>query len=101
MSENAALGDSWEAFGVELADSVRDYVAPLAKRIQALDARVKELESRGQIKMCGVWLAEREYETGNLAVSNGSLWCAQARTKSRPGSSSDWLLIVKQGTFSK
>jgi hypothetical protein len=48
-----------------------------------------------------VWLAEREYNSGNLTVHNGSLWCAQERTKSRPGADSSWQLYVKQGTFSK
>ena len=28
-----------------------------------------------------VWLAEREYNSGNLTVHNGSLWCAQERTE--------------------
>ena len=46
-----------------------------------------------------VWLAEREYNSGNLTVHNGSLWCAQERTKSRPGTDSTWQLYVKQGTF--
>jgi hypothetical protein len=85
-------------FGEELTEIIRDFVS---RAIQPLKDRIEKLEARGEVKVCGVWLQDREYENGNLAVHNGSLWCAQARTKSRPGTDSSWQLYVKQGTFSK
>jgi hypothetical protein len=87
-----------ETLGREIADLIRQHVAAATK---PLCDRIAELEARGEVKACGVWLQDREYNSGNLAVHNGGLWCAQERTKSRPGSDSSWQLYVKQGTFSK
>jgi hypothetical protein len=80
--------------GHEIAEIIKAELAPLEKRIE-------RLEARHEVRACGVWLQDREYKSGNLAVYNGGLWCAQERTKSRPGSDSSWQLYVKQGTFSK
>jgi hypothetical protein len=85
-------------FGEELTEIIKSYVA---RAVKPLEDRIAQLEARGEVKMCGVWLQDCEYETGNLAIYNGSLWCAKARTKSRPGSDSSWQLQIKQGTFSK
>ena len=59
------------------------------------------LRRPSEVKACGVWLEGREYHSGNLTVHNGSLWCAQERTKSKPGTNGEWQLWVKRGEFSK
>jgi hypothetical protein len=85
----------------ELADIIRQGTAPLCARIEELENRVKQLEARpSKVKACGVRV-EREYNSGNLTVYNGSMWCAQERTKSKPGTDSTWQLYVKPGTFAK
>jgi hypothetical protein len=82
------------AFGRDLGIEMWEVIKPLERRIA-------ELEARPEVKFMGVWLDQNTYGSGNLAVHNGSLWCAQARTKSRPGTDSSWTLVCKQGTFSK
>lgn len=52
----------------------------------------------------GVWRAEREYEKGDAVTFNGSVWFAQATTKTRPGteiSAKTWRLAVKEGREGK
>jgi hypothetical protein len=70
----------------------------LRRRIEQLEAK---LEAIGEVKDCGVWLPDLEYQKGNYTTHSGSLWCAQGRTRSRPGSDSSWRLQFKQGAFSK
>jgi hypothetical protein len=74
----------------------------LVAKIAALEARIACLEQRTHdVKFCGAWVEDHEYKAGNLTVSSGSLWSAQAQTKSRPGTDANWQLCVKRGEFSK
>ena len=73
----------------------------LADRMQRLEARIKDLEARGELKYCGIWREGDEYARGNFVTTNGSLWHAEAKTTSRPGTDSTWRLAVKQGTASR
>ena len=84
-----------EAFGEEIVHSIKDYVA---RTIRPLQSRIAELESRGEMKYCGIWEEQREYLRGNFVTTNGSLWHAEQPTRSRPGSDSTWRLAVKRGT---
>ena len=73
-----------EALAKELADLIRQATAPLRIRIEQLERTVKQLEARpSDVRACGTWVA-REYSGGNLVVHNGSMWCAQERTQSKP-----------------
>lgn len=45
----------------------------------------------------GVYENGRNYERGLLATWGGSLWLSQAETRSKPGESPDWRLVVKKG----
>jgi hypothetical protein len=79
-----------ERFDIELK--------PLHARIAQLEAQIKE---RGAVEYVGVWRTDGEYQRGNLATTNGSLFhCEMSGTKSRPGTDATWKLCVKQGTFS-
>jgi hypothetical protein len=88
--------------GRDLATVIQRETVAIKTRLAAIEARLHGIENRaGGVKMLGVWLDGNEYEAQNLVVHGGSLWCAQARTKSKPGSDGSWQLIVKQGTFSR
>jgi hypothetical protein len=85
-----------------LCDIVREYVGrSLDARCAPLEARIKELEARGELKYCGVWREGDEYARGNFVTTSGSLWHAEANTTSRPGTDSTWRLAVKQGMASR
>jgi hypothetical protein len=84
-----------EAFGAEIVQSIRDYVA---RAIKPLESRPAQLEAQGEMKYCGVWSEEREYLRGSFVTTNGSLWHAEQPTRSRPGTDSTWRLAVKRGT---
>jgi hypothetical protein len=94
-----------DAFGREVADIIREHVQPLRKENMELRRRIEQLEAKleaiGEVKDSGVWLPDLEYQKGNYTTHSGSLWCAQGRTRSRPGSDSSWRLQFKQGAFSK
>lgn len=49
-----------------------------------------------------VYKAGTEYERGDCVTKDGSLWhCEVDKTRSEPGKSPDWLLIVKRGADGK
>lgn len=68
-----------------------------------LQDQVRELETkRKSIEYLGVWQKGTQYERGNFATHDGSVWhCNAATTASRPGSSKDWTLAVKRGRDGK
>lgn len=70
----------------------------VADELEALRKRVAELESRPEMKYCGVFEMERVYSPGQFVTHGGSLWHCQAATVGgRPGSSDSWRLAVKHG----
>jgi hypothetical protein len=90
-----------ETFGKDIAKLLDDMVEPLIKRIALeqrkalLEARVHDLEARGEIKYCGIWQPDQQYQRGNFVTLNGGMWHAEQRTTSRPGTDSTWKLAVK------
>lgn len=88
-----------------LAPVFREYVekktSPADMRLDALEARMSELEKRPTAKWAGIWQPEKSYQPGNLVTRSGSLWISILPTSSAPGTddSGAWRLIVKQGAF--
>lgn len=86
-------------------DEVIDYVGLLADKfvdaiehIDKLNARIKVLEARPELKYCGVWSADKVFGQGNFVTDSGSLWHAsRANIGERPGSGDAWQLAVKKG----
>lgn len=70
-----------------------------AAKFAALTARVAEAEAKG-IEYFGTW-APGAYRKGSAVTWSGSLWIAEAATKSKPGEGSmdsrAWRLAVKKG----
>lgn len=85
------------AFGAEITKAFKEHIDRVVK---PLEARIAELEAKhSQLKYVGVWRPDREYQAGNFATHSGSLWHAEERTFSRPGSDGTWRLAVKNGAF--
>lgn len=83
-----------EAFALALARFVADKVGPLHRRIE-------QLEQRPSVAYRGVYVDNTEYVEGNLTTHAGGLWLALNTTKSRPGTSDHWKLVVKKGEADK
>jgi hypothetical protein len=86
-------------FGAEtgrlVKEAIQRAVLPLKDRIARLE------KDKSALAYVGVWRDDADYQRGNFATTNGSLFhCETSGTKSRPGTDSTWKLCVKQGTFS-
>jgi hypothetical protein len=85
----------------ELLDAIEDYVAravaPVAKSVVELEAKLAVVEER-MLKGFdrGVWKEGETYDKGEWVTHHGSLWIAQAQTSERPPSNT-WRLAVKSG----
>jgi hypothetical protein len=67
-------------------------------RIAQLEARIKELEGRPELKYSGVWRSDQLYAEGHLTTHKGGLWLAVHTTNFEPGTeASGFRLIVKSG----
>ena len=89
-----------DAFAAGAADVIKRVVdgPTVAGRLDALEQRIKDLESRPLLKYAGVWKADATYTEGRLATHAGGLWLAIRATTDRPGTpGSGWRLIVKSG----
>ena len=91
---------AFEALTRGLAPVIRNAIA----QALALEARLMALEANGHrapaavsnVRWCGVWTEKRgAVEEGALVTVGGSLWLARTTTTARPGSSRDWVLVVK------
>lgn len=70
-------------------------IAPLVKRIEALEAQAKEA---GNLRYVGVYENGKQYKKGNFATHAGALWHANVDLVSvKPGDGSSWSLAVKSG----
>lgn len=74
----------------------RDAIDGLHRRIEELDVR---LNSMPAVEYAGTWSAGKTYRRGQFVTRQGSLWHAQSDTTDMPGSSENWRLAVKRGTF--
>ena len=83
---------------VQVLKQQKEKIETLTKELEALRSRTSELESRPQLKHCGVWRNDATYVEGHLVTHNGGLWLATRATTDPPGTpDSHWRLIVKSG----
>lgn len=74
------------------------YLAALVEAIKAQGERLSNLEkSKPELRYVGVWTAGVEFQTGNFATHDGSVWHANEPTRSKPGTDAAWTLAVKAG----
>jgi hypothetical protein len=73
---------------------IAPFIHELEKKIDALQARVAELE-RSQKTYLGVWKDGREYSPHSEVTHDGGRWFCHKRTSNKPGSSADWALMEK------
>jgi len=82
------LAEVIAAFRAEIRDEI----------VRPLEARIKELESRPQLRHCGTWKESGMYSEASLCTHQGGLWLATKATHRKPGdNNSDWTLVVKRG----
>jgi hypothetical protein len=77
-----------------LMKSVAEVLAPLVKRVQALEARPA-------FKYLGVWDSKTQYVRGCFVTDKGSIWHCNDMTMARPGDSPAWTLACKRGADGK
>jgi hypothetical protein len=88
-------------FATELAKEIKSYVA---RKLAPLEKRIAELESRPELKYCGIWVAGKTYAENSLVTHAGSLWIAKQKTASFPGGQAEpgaWQLCTKRGRDGK
>lgn len=81
-----------EEFGRAIGELVRDSIAPLRERIEALEAKVGE-----GISYQGPHEVDKVYQPGNFVTHDGSLWHCNYKTATKPGDGAAWTLAVKRG----
>ena len=94
---------------IQIRDEMTDYVLHcmlgfiglLDRHVKELEAEVKQLEARPGFKYWGVWSGARECSPGDFVTHSGSLWHANATTRSRPGTGPEWTLVCKRGSDGK
>lgn len=75
-----------------------DGIATRAELESIVEARFAELQVRTFADLYqGVFVPEKTYTRGLLTTWGGSLWLSLNETRSRPGESQDWQLVVKRG----
>lgn len=86
--------------------SYRFRINQLEKRLEAVEDRAIELESKPSVRYLGVFEEQREYREGDAVTWGGHLWIARSSsTGVRPGfageNSKEWTLAVKRGRDGK
>lgn len=85
----------------ELFPAIKKYVDDLQKEVEGvvvqIGKRLKALEERPELAYKGTWDGATQFNEGNFATHQGSLWACKASTRTEPGTSSDWQLAVKKG----
>lgn len=67
-------------------------------RIEGLEKRLAEFESRPLPKWAGTFAEGKSYRESELCTHKGSLWLAMQNTATTPGEAGGaWRLIVKRG----
>lgn len=75
-----------------------DGIATREELNSLIEERVAEIQVRTFADVYqGVYENGRLYERGLLTTWGGSLWLSQAETRSKPGESAEWKLVVKKG----
>lgn len=76
-----------------------DGIATRAELDELVEQRFGELQVRTFADVYqGVYEPNRTYTRGLLTTWGGSLWLSQSDTKTKPGESPDWKLVVKKGS---
>lgn len=76
-----------------------DGIATRAELDELIEQRYGELQVRTFADTYqGVYEPNRTYNRGLLTTWGGSLWLSQSDTKTKPGESPDWKLVVKKGS---
>jgi hypothetical protein len=89
-----------EAVGKRFKESdgrVADLESRAVQRVEALEARVAELErltAKSNMRYRGVW-CEAPHLPGDTVTHKGTLWHCTEATSDRPGTSGSWQLMVK------
>jgi hypothetical protein len=90
-----------DAFVNAVRHALKHALPPLNKKIQALEARVAELEARPELRYLGIHEEGKEYRAGSAVTLGGSVWIAEQRTRATPGdpapASRAWRLAVQRG----
>lgn len=76
----------------------KDGIATREEIVEIVEQRVADINVRTFADTYqGVYEPNRTYTRGLLTTWGGSLWLSKADTKTKPGESPDWQLIVKKG----
>lgn len=101
------LGGIMDAIAGVIRQHTEAALAPLLKRIEALERENAELRAAGTKTLAdfyaGTWqpTAFNPYGRGTAVTHDGSLWLARAETRAKPGTTDDWQLITKRGRDGK
>lgn len=86
-------GFDGKAFGREVMEIIKDYVA---KVTAPLEARIRELEEGG-IRYCGIHQRALAYKRGDVVTFKGSSWTSlKADNRDVPGTGDGWQLSQKE-----
>ena len=91
---------SLESLASVVADAIRGAIrGPLVQgRIEALEARLTQLETKPYVKFCGTWQHDTAYEPGAAVVHHSALWICKHATRGEPSKDfTSWQLALKKG----
>jgi|GEM_PF-1806434 len=63
--------------------------------------RIEALEALPTLRYRGTWAPDTQHNEGDIVTDHGSAWHCNRSTRSRPGQSDDWTLMVKKGAPGK
>ena len=79
-----------------LIDELEARLAQLEQRVSLLELSPKSRQ--GSLRYVGIWDAQQQYNLGDVATHDGSMWHANVSTRARPGAAGGaWTLCVKHG----
>jgi hypothetical protein len=86
-----------ERLAVRYDDTFAQTMAMIVAAItNEMDAKLTALEARlAEFAFRGAWIEGRQYKRGNF-VTLGSVWHAAVDTRSKPGTDSDWVLVMSK-----
>jgi hypothetical protein len=89
-----------EMFWAEVTETFK----AIQDNFTTLNARLKALEERPQLKFHGPWEAGKIYQENSLVLKDGPTWIAKKQTAAFPGGGADpdaWQLCAKRGNDGK
>ena len=76
---------------------LKEHFQAIANRLRGIDARLDSMPVNLADIYRGTHKDGEIYRRGELLTHSGGLWLAMKDTAEKPGSTSDWRLIVKRG----